>query len=78
MWPNPRGLRMLRAGSAPRTFRLQPALGELCAQATRVQYPDQFGQESDAEDDLIHNAIAHSVGQSGTSHFKSGTTQHSL
>ena len=62
---------MLRAGLAPRTFRLQPVLGELCVQAARVQDPDQFGQESDAKDDLINNVIAHSVVQSSTTHVNS-------
>ena len=34
---------------------------ELLVQVARAEYSDPFGQNSDANDDLIHNAIKHSA-----------------
>ena len=53
---------------------------ELCVQATRAYSPNQFGQDSDAKDGLIHNAIARGTVQRDMTHLTSaqhGAAQHS-
>eukprot|EP00959_Pyramimonas_sp_CCMP1952_P374331 7839621-Pyramimonas_sp.AAC.1 len=47
----------------PGMFSCRSALGQLlCAQAARAYDPDQFGQDSDAKEDSIQNAIGRNLG----------------
>ena len=51
------------AARPPGMSPCQLALGQLlCVQAARAQDPDQFGQDSDAKEDSIHDAIEHNRG----------------
>eukprot|EP00959_Pyramimonas_sp_CCMP1952_P326426 6832947-Pyramimonas_sp.AAC.1 len=54
----------------------QSALGQLlCARAARAQDPDQFGQDTDAKKDSIHNAIEHNRGMAPRKSARRSTAQ---
>eukprot|EP00959_Pyramimonas_sp_CCMP1952_P082182 1717120-Pyramimonas_sp.AAC.1 len=60
-------------------FPCQLALGQLlrgrCAQAARAYAPDQFGQDSDAMEDSIHEAVERNRGMAHRSSARRSTAQ---
>ena len=64
------------AARPPGMSPCQLALGQLlCVQEARASDPDQFGQDSDAKEDSIHEAIEHNRGMAHRNSARCSTAQ---